>query len=94
MTKHIAEESENEVTEMWRAHRQDQQAKRAKNRASSPEMLKQAGITFEVKNGGAHLVVGDWDFWPGTGLWRARRPKNGRHAKGYGVRNLIKMVKP
>lgn len=57
----------------WRdvnAYRQD---KRTTNRRSSARVLRDAGIAFEEKNAGAHLIVrhGDHvvDFWPGTGLW-------------------------
>lgn len=56
------------------------------NRPAAAQMLKQAGIPFESKNGGAHLIVaGRYDFWPGTGLWQAR----GEATKQRGVRRLI-----
>lgn len=39
-------------------------------------------------NGGIHLVIGDFDFWPSTGLFKNR--KTGK--KGRGVFNLIKVL--
>lgn len=66
--------------------------RRANNRASSPEVLRQRGIPFESKNGGAHLIVtlGELviDFWPGTGkfITRGANSKTGR-----GVFNLLKL---
>lgn len=50
--------------------------KRAQNRSNSAHVLSGRGIEYEVKNGGAHLIVthakGIVDFWPGTGRWRTR----------------------
>lgn len=64
--------------------------RRARHRQSSPEMLAAAGIAFETKNAGAHLIVTHngrtVDFWPGTGLWHLR-PHDGRKRRG--VRELI-----
>ncbi|MEY4760653.1 MAG: hypothetical protein RLZZ200_509 [Pseudomonadota bacterium] len=77
-------------SEMWRAHKEQGQAKRASNRENSARLLTEAGIPFESKNNGAHLVVaGYFDFWPGTGLFMAR----GSKTKSYGVRNLIERAK-
>ena len=60
-------------------------ARRARHRQSSPEVLRAAGIAFETKNAGAHLIVQHngrtVDFWPGTGLWRTR-PHDGREHRG------------
>lgn len=54
--------------------------------------LEAAGIQFESKNGGAHLVVSAAglvvDFWPGTGLWVVR----GTNERRRGVRHLIKRL--
>lgn len=70
------------------------QGRRAGNRESSPKVLEELEITFEVKNNGAHLIVyGNnaelIDLWPGTGLWSARQSKQ----KGRGVFNLVKYIK-
>lgn len=52
-------------------------------------MLLKAGIRFETKNLGAHLIVRALgltvDFWPGTGLWIVRDTKR----QGRGVQRLI-----
>lgn len=73
----------------WRDVRAVRQAKRASNRASSAERLREAGIAFDERNAGAHLIVatavGAVDFWPGTGLWIVRGSTHQR----YGVRQLI-----
>lgn len=76
--------------EMWREYREASQEKRAVNRAISAQMLVDAGIQFESRNDGAHLIVeGRYDFWPGTGLWMAR----GEKTKRRGVRQLIARIK-
>ncbi len=72
----------------------ESQRKLASNREQSAQMLSSAGIPFESKNGGAHLIVapGDgrvFDFWPGTGLFQQR----GVITPGRGVRRLIKQIK-
>lgn len=68
--------------------KRESQLKRASNRKSSADILTKAGIEFTSKNLGAHLIVGDFDFWPGTGLFINR--KTGK--RGRGVKNLIKFV--
>ncbi len=73
----------------WKKHGQ---TRRANNRANSPTMLDEAGINYESKNIGSHLIVTGpeckVDFWPGTGRWNAR---NGDY--GFGVKKLIKYIK-
>lgn len=63
---------------------------RAERRVTIPERLAAAGIAFERKNNGAHLIVRHRkhtiDFWPGTGLWIER----GSDRRRYGVRGLVK----
>ena len=63
--------------------------KRANNREGSAHFLKEAGLSFESKNDGAHLIVRHYplviDFWPGTGLWQVR----GKPFRRRGVRSLI-----
>ena len=66
--------------------------KRAANRQSSTQILEDAGIPFESKNMGAHLIVlsgdGYVDFWPGTGLWKVRNSGQ----KGRGIKALLKLL--
>lgn len=78
----------------WRLMKAARQQKRADNRSRSADMLRQAGIAFEAKNDGAHLVVTavgkTIDFWPGTGRWIVR----GSPRACFGVRRLIQGCTP
>ena len=75
-----------DMGELFNAYRKDRQEKRASNRASSAQLLREAGIDFVEKNHGAHLIVQErYDFWPGTGLWIER----GTTKKQRGVKGLI-----
>lgn len=80
-----------EMGEMFNALKKERQEKRADNRESSAEYLRQRGIPFVEKNMGAHLIVEGRecfiDFWPGTGKWHSRCGK-----KGFGVRNLVAFI--
>ncbi len=73
--------------------REGSQRRRANNREGSAEMLTGAGIAFETKNAGAHLIVRHAgrvvDFWPGTGKWIER----GTGLDKRGVRPLISHLK-
>ena len=79
-----------EIGEAFRALKEDRKKKKEANKQSSTELLTNAGISFESKNGGTHLIVngGSIDFWPSTGLWIVRA--NGNRKRG--VRKLIKYV--
>lgn len=77
-----------EYAEAYAEQRKRNQEKRAANRQRSAEMLTAAGIEFESKNDGAHLIVGDYDFWPGTGLFVNR--KTGEKKRGVG--ELIRRI--
>lgn len=89
----MSDNNTSETAEFWRDVKEARQRKRADNRAGSAELLTEAGIAFEDKNMGAHLIVntrsGAIDFWPSTGLWIVR----GQSRRSYGVRNLIKHCK-
>lgn len=79
----------------WRDVKKARQEKRRLNRTFSPAQLMAAGIEFEEKNDGAHLIVkkkegGFVDFWPGTGLWIDRQSNK----KGRGVEKLIFFIEP
>ena len=63
-----------EVKEYYTALRVQSGEKRADNRAYAITRLNTAGIKYEIKNKGAHIIIADrWDFWPGTGKWRDRK---------------------
>jgi len=80
-------------SDIWRALNAMRKNKRANNRESSAQCLRQAGVPFESKNGGAHLIVATpeqtIDFWPGTGLWLAR----GTGERRRGVKALLRCCK-
>ena len=81
-----------ELSECFKVLKEDGKQRRANNRKNSADMLANSGISFESKNGGAHLIVEGRscliDFWPGTGKWNARDGK-----RGFGVKNLIVYIK-
>lgn len=81
----------NETTEVFKAIKEHSQEKRASNRESSAQYLKDKDIPFTSKNNGAHLIVEGFDcfidFWPGTGRWISRNGK-----RGFGVRNLVNYI--
>ena len=84
-----------DMGEMFNEHRKERQEKRAKNRADSASVLRNAGLLFVEKNNGAHLIVTGArghivDFWPGTGLWKMR----GSTQQHRGVGKLVKMLAP
>lgn len=82
-----------DMGDFWRALREEGQQRRARNRERSPEVLTKAGIRFESKNDGAHLIVQGKaeviDFWPGTGKWIPR----GSTQYHIGVFKLIARIK-
>lgn len=85
-----ADQDDDSIAHTFSAMRKMSQEKRASNREASAAMLIEAGIQFESKNDGAHLIVADkYDFWPGTGLWMER----GKTQRSRGVRGLIKRIK-
>lgn len=79
----------------FNALRKYKQEKRASNRVTSADLLTKAGIPYEVRNGGAHLIlkVEDYfiDFWPGTGKWATRGFRFS--LVGRGVHGLIRHIK-
>lgn len=83
-----------DMGELFRDMKAAAQERRANNRENSPARLTEAGIKYESKNGGAHLVVTALgktiDFWPGTGLWIVR----GQSRRQRGVFRLINACTP
>lgn len=78
-----------EMGEAFAALRKLKQAKRANNREASAEILRKAGVQFDARGDGVHLIIthrsNRYDFWPGTGLW-----KTFSGIKGRGVGRLLK----
>lgn len=83
-----------DMGDFWRDVKAARQAECASNRQDSAAMLLAAGLKFETKNLGAHLIVRALgltvDFWPGTGLWIVRKPRR----EGRGVQRLIDALTP
>jgi hypothetical protein len=66
-----------DIGEYWRARTAIDQEARAGKRGDADKLLTAAGVKFEWKNGGAHLIVHApdgrvIDFWPGTSKWTIR----------------------
>jgi len=77
-------------TEDWRELKRQGAAKRHSNLIASTQIIKEAGITFEAKDYGQHLIIRSpfrVDFWPTTGLWITSKVRR------RGVRALIKFIK-
>lgn len=78
--------------EDWAAKKKESQARRAYSRKQSPKLLEGAGIQFDSKNEGGHLIVKGnnelIEFWPGTGKWLTKAGKKGR-----GVHKLMSYIK-
>lgn len=72
--------------------REQSRQRRARNRRESAATLTAHGVTYTVRNDGAHLVVTHAgtvvDFWPGTGLYQPR----GSDTRGRGVFNLLRAL--
>lgn len=83
-------DDDDDMGAMWADHKAASQAKRAKNRDSSAEILRKAGVRFTSANNGAHIIIEDEtfrvNFWPGTGLFNVIRPQS---RTGRGVFKLI-----
>lgn len=62
------------MTADWKGHKHDRAAKRHRNGKSSTKILADAGIKFDTRNNGWHIVISEplrVDFYPTTGLWVA-----------------------
>jgi hypothetical protein len=77
-----------ETREVFQAMKRDKSERRQKNTESSTQILIDHAIPFESRNGGAHLIVVDYDFWPSTGLFMHRKTKK----RGRGVYKLIAAI--
>lgn len=68
--------SDSELGEIFSAMREAGREKRASNRKTTPEVLREHGVAFTSHNDGAHLIVQHGgkvaDLWPGTGRYNVR----------------------
>jgi hypothetical protein len=80
-----------DMGDFFRAWDRCKKAKKALNQQWSTEALRLAGIKFESKNFGNHLIVHHdnmvVDFWPSTGKWIVRAGRKGR-----GIRKLLELL--
>lgn len=77
-----------ELGEDFALMRERGKQKRKSNLQTSRETLNQYGVEFSEKSP-VQLIVGEYDFWPSTGLFVSRRTRK----RGRGVFNLIKRIK-
>lgn len=78
-----------EYAEAFKALREEGRKKRAGNRLSSLEILTREGVEHRLLSHD-HVRVGDYDFWPSTGLFIHLKTKR----RGRGVFNLLRKVRP
>lgn len=87
-------EEDSDWKEFGQAMKERSQERRANNRFASAKLLVEAGISFDARNNGGHLIVRGlgqtFDFWPGTGLWQER----GTTQQNRGVHALIARCTP
>ena len=77
-----------DMAEEFRAMKEFSRKSRKNRRDFAPNFLKKHHIQFEQFTD-AHLRVGEWDFWPGTGKFKHMRTGE----SGRGIENLVKRVK-
>lgn len=78
-----------EYAEAFKALREEGRKKRASNLANSLNLLSASEVPFRILSS-THVRVGDYDFWPSTGLFIHTKTKK----RGRGIFNLIRKVKP
>ncbi len=77
-----------EYADAFKALKEEGRQKRAVNLSSSLNLLASRGIPFKLHSA-THAQVGEYDFWPSTGLFIHRKTKK----RGRGVQNLIRKLK-
>lgn len=77
-----------DLGEVFKVMKETSKIKRNRNHESSMGILWDQGIEFKVLSD-THLRVGEYDFWPSTGLFIHVKTKK----RGRGVFNLIKKIK-
>lgn len=77
-----------EMAETFKAMREQSQARRKENYENAIKILTNRNIEFFVLSD-SHLRVGNFDFWPSTGLFIGIKNKS----RGRGIFNLIGKLK-
>jgi hypothetical protein len=79
-----------EEGDFYRAIKKERQEKRWSNNEKSLKILEEKGIKYETLNSSiGHYRIGNFDFWPNTGMFYNRKLKKA----GRGVFNLINFLK-
>lgn len=76
-----------ELGEIFKAYKEERREKKTLNAISSEDILIQRKVPFK-KFTCDHFRVGEYDFWPATGLFMNVKTKK----RGRGVFNLLKLV--
>jgi hypothetical protein len=76
-----------ELGEIFAAWKEESKRKKLSNAESSRYTLLNSGVKFQDLSD-THLRVGEFDFWPSTGLFIHIKTKK----RGRGVFNLIKKI--
>jgi hypothetical protein len=89
MSRMIGSIDMSELAEDFKFMREVKREKKQSNLENSISLLHKNGIEFDSFNGGTHLKVGDYDFWPSTGLFINRKTYERRR----GIFTLIASIK-
>lgn len=75
-----------ELSEFYHSWNEQSKQKRKSNRENA--LIQLQNYDFKLLNNGSHIQFVNFDFWPGTGLFRHRvTGKSGR-----GIKNLIRKL--
>lgn len=75
-----------EVFNEWKEHKK---AKKNSNLANAIAIFTREGIKFK-EHTCHHWAIGDFDYWPSTGLFMNRKTKK----RGRGIYKLLSIIKP
>ena len=82
-----------ETIEDYKSIFERKQIDRAAKRDAGAKLMRELGVPFELKNGGAHLILQHKnmtiDFWPGTSKWLVR----GQSRSYQGIELLLTVLK-
>ncbi len=74
-----------DMSDTFRAMKEHSKEKRESNRQHGLDEIRKTGIPFKLLNGGAHIQIATYDYWPGTGKFIDRKTGH----KGRGIKNLL-----
>lgn len=77
-----------ELGDDFAAMREHGKIKKKSNLQNAKAVFAENEVEFSEKSP-IHFIVGEYDFWPSTGLFISRRTRK----RGRGIFNLIKKVK-